>query len=142
MHPVVPAGTLSPWEPGITSMVIYCLLVLMIMGIFLFLCGRFADRKANPEKLRPYECGIIPTGLAHFRYPVPFFLVAVFFLIFDIEAIFIFSWAIAFGVLGWIGWLQMSFFIMVLLVSLFYIWSKGGLEWGPKASNKALEQQY
>jgi NADH-quinone oxidoreductase subunit A len=138
VQPVVPAGTLSPWEPGIVSIIVYGFLVLIMMAAFLFLCGRFAEKKENPEKSRPYECGVIPTGLARFRYPVPFYLVAVFFLIFDVEAIFIFSWAIAFGSLGWMGWLQMSFFIVVLLISLFYIWSKGGLEWGPKASKSMI----
>jgi NADH-quinone oxidoreductase subunit A len=88
--------------------------------------GLVAEKKSNPEKLRPYESGIIPTGSARLRYPVPFFLVAIFFLIFDVEAAYIFSWAI-----GWAGWLQISFFIFVLLLGLLYIWKKGGLEWGP-----------
>ena len=90
------------------------------------------EKKENPEKIRPYECGIIPTGAARLHQPVPFYLVAVFFLIFDVEAIFIFAWSVAFLKLGLAGWLQMSFFIVVLLISLFYIWKKRGLDWGPK----------
>jgi NADH-quinone oxidoreductase subunit A len=140
----VTAGVLSPWEPGLTSMIFYALVVLTVMVAFLFLCGRFTKKKENPEKLRPYECGIIPTGLARFRYPVPFYLVAVFFLIFDVEAVYIFSWAIAFESLGWAGWVQISFFITILLISLFYIWSKGGLEWGPTArrNSSTPEKQF
>jgi NADH-quinone oxidoreductase subunit A len=53
-----------------------------------------------------------------------------------VEAAYIFSWAIAFDRLGWSGWLQISFFIIVLLISLFYIWKKGGLEWGPTSQKK------
>jgi NADH-quinone oxidoreductase subunit A len=97
----------------------------------LFLSAWLGEKRPDPEKRRPYECGIIPTGTARLRYPVPFYLVAVFFLIFDVEGAFIFSWAIAFELLGWRGWLQITFFIVVLLLGLFYIWRKGGLEWGP-----------
>ena len=67
-------------------------LVLGLMGLLLFLAGWLGEKKETPEKLRPYECGVIPTGWARFRYPVPFYLVAVFFLIFDVEAAFIFAW--------------------------------------------------
>ncbi len=107
-------------------------LMVEVLVIWLLLVSRWlGERKLSIEKKRPYECGIIPTGTARLRYPVAFYLVATFFLIFDVEAAYIFSWAIAFDRLGWHGWLQISFFIAVLLISLFYIWGKGGLEWGP-----------
>ena len=80
---------------------------------------------------------MIPTGGAHFRYPVPFYLVAVFFLIFDVETALIFSWAVAIEDLSWLGWLQISFFIVILLVSLVYLWKKGGLDWRPQSIRKA-----
>ncbi|MBI4772985.1 MAG: NADH-quinone oxidoreductase subunit A [Deltaproteobacteria bacterium] len=98
-------------------------------GILLFFCSRLGEKKPSPEKARPYECGIIPTGSARFHYPIPFYLVAIFFLIFDVEAAFIFSWAVAFEQLGWIGYLRITFFIVVLLFSLFYVWKKGALDW-------------
>ena len=123
--------TLSPWEPGIFSLAIYGLLIFILIAAFLFLSSWVGEKKPNPEKLRPYECGIIPTGTARFRYPIAFYLIAAFFLIFDVEAAYIFSWAIAFDRLGWSGWVQISFFIILLLISLLYIWIKGGLEWGP-----------
>jgi NADH-quinone oxidoreductase subunit A len=127
-----PTGSsLSPWEPGILSLAVYTALVLGLIGVILFLASWLGQKKDTPEKLRPYECGIIPTGAARLHSPVPFYLVATFFLVFDVEAAFIFTWAIAFGPLGWAGWLQISFFIIVLLVSLFYLWKKGGLDWGP-----------
>jgi len=124
-------STLSPWEPGMLSLGVYTFLVLALMGVIVFLTGWLGQQEKTPEKLRPYECGILPTGQARLRYPVPFYLVATFFLIFDVEAAFIFTWAIAFRPLGWAGWLQISFFISVLLVSLFYLRKKGGLDWGP-----------
>ncbi len=133
MHPLDPA-TLSVWTPGLLSLALFTALVVGLLLILLVLTGWLGEKKIDPEKLRPYECGVIPTGGARFRFPVPFYLVAVFFLIFDVEAAFIFAWAVAMEPLGWLGWLQISFFIIVLLVSLFYLWAKGGLDWRPRAS--------
>jgi NADH-quinone oxidoreductase subunit A len=136
MQPVETTGILSPWEPGIFSLSVYGILVLAFIASQLFIAYWLGEKKKNPEKLRPYESGIIPTGTARLRYPVPFYLVAIFFLIFDVEAAFIFSWAIAYKALGWSGWLQISFFIIVLILGLVYIWNKGGLEWGPTAKKE------
>jgi NADH-quinone oxidoreductase subunit A len=133
MQPVETAGTLSPWDPGIFSLTIFGILVLIFIASQLFIAYWLGEKKKNTEKSRPYESGIIPTGTARLRYPVPFYLVAIFFLIFDVEAAYIFSWAIAYKELGWSGWLQISFFIIVLILGLVYIWNKGGLEWGPKS---------
>lgn len=123
----------SPWSPDIFSLAVYALLVLILIAILLFLSSWLGERKPGPEKSRPYECGIVPTGSSRLRFPVPFYLVAVFFLLFDVEGAFIFSWAIAFETLGWKGWLQIAFFITVLILGLAYIWRKGGLEWGRSA---------
>jgi NADH-quinone oxidoreductase subunit A len=132
MEPVLSMKSLSPWEPGVLALGLFTFMALALVICILFVSSWLGERKPNPEKLRPYECGIIPTGTARFHYPVAFYLIATFFLIFDVEAAFIYSWAIAFDRLGWLGWLQISFFMFILLVSLFYIWKKGGLEWGPK----------
>jgi NADH-quinone oxidoreductase subunit A len=131
MEPMPNISVLSPWEPGILALGVFSLMAALLVITLLFIAGWLGERKPNLEKLRPYECGIIPTGTARFRYPIAFYLIAAFFLIFDVEAAYIFSWAIAFDRLGWSGWLQISFFIAILLISLFYIWKKGGLEWGP-----------
>jgi NADH-quinone oxidoreductase subunit A len=137
MHPVATV-TLSPWVPGFLSFALYVAIVAGLLGVLLFLTGWLGERRPDPEKARPYECGVIPTGWARFRYPVPFYLVAVFFLIFDVEAAFIFSWAVAMEDLSWRGWLQISFFIIVLLLSLFVIWKKGGLDWSPTAAPRRV----
>ncbi|MGO8990244.1 MAG: NADH-quinone oxidoreductase subunit A [bacterium] len=133
MEPIPNINALSPWEPGILALGLFTLMSLILIIALLSLAKWLGEKKPNLEKLRAYECGIIPTGTARFPYPIAFYLIAAFFLIFDVEAAYIFSWAIAFEHLGWSGWLQISFFIVVLLISLFYIWKKGGLEWGPTA---------
>ena len=125
------SGALSPWEPGVFSLVIYVFLILLFIASQLIIAVWLGEKKKTEEKLRPYESGIIPSGDARLHYPVPFYLVAIFFLIFDVEGAFIFAWAIAHGKLGWAGWLQISFFIVLLLLGLFYVWRKGGLDWGP-----------
>lgn len=130
MQPI-PSPALSPWHPGVFSLVIFCLLVVGVIAVLLAVSSRLGTRRPNAEKLRPYESGIIPTGSARLRYPVPFYLVAIFFLIFDVEGAYIFSYAIAYDALGWAGWVQISFFIVMLILGLVYIWVKGGLQWGP-----------
>ncbi len=138
MEPIANPTSLSPWEPGILALGVFSFMALTFVVSILFLSSWLGEKKPNPEKLRPYECGILPTGTARFRYPIAFYLVAAFFLIFDVEAAFVFSWAIAFERLGWSGWLQISFFVIMLLVGLFYIWKKGGLEWGPKTRKRSV----
>ena len=130
------AQLLTPWEPGVFSLLVHVVLACALIGVLLFLTAWLGVKTGGPEKLRNYESGMVPVGRAYLLYPVPFYLVAAFFLIFDVEAVFIFSWAAAFRVLGWTGWVQISFFITVLFVSLVYVWKKGGLDWGPPAQKK------
>ncbi len=136
MQQITGTGLLSPWEPGIFSLSVYLVIVLALTLLLLFLSRWLGQRIPNPDKSRPYESGIIPTGPARLRYPVPFFMVAIFFLIFDVEGAYIFSWAVAAKELGWTGWFQISFFIFVLIAGLGYIWAKGGLGWGPNQNQK------
>ena len=131
MQSVHVTDLLSPWEPGVFSLVVFSLFVVGLTAAILFLCRWLGSQAPNDEKLRAYESGIIPTGPARLRFPVPFFMVAIFFLIFDVEGAYIFSWAVANRALGWSGWLQIEFFIGVLIVGLAYVWAKGGLAWGP-----------
>ncbi len=132
MQPIVDGGSLSPWQPGVFSLVVFGLMIVVLIALLLFVASWLGEKTSNSEKLRPYESGVIPTGSARLWYPVPFYLVAIFFLIFDVEGAYIFSWAIAWESLGWSGWIQIVFFIGVLILGLVYIWKKGGLEWGPK----------
>ena len=85
----------------------------------------------TPEKLAPYECGVPPVGDARERQSVKFYLVAMVFLLFDIEVAFLYPWAMALRDLGWTGFVQVVTFMAILTTGYIYIWRKGVLDWGP-----------
>jgi NADH-quinone oxidoreductase subunit A len=86
-------------------------------------------KKPNPAKLAPYECGMNPIGTARDRFSVKFYLVAMLFLLFDIEAIFLFPWAVVYRDLKLFGFVEMLLFILVILAGYIYAWKKGALDW-------------
>jgi len=88
-----------------------------------------SPRRPNAEKLSLYECGAPILGSAHQRLPVKFYVVAVLFLLFDIETIFLFPWSVLFRRLGLFGLVEMGIFLGVLVLGLVYVWRKGALEW-------------
>lgn len=132
MEPIKLSETFSPWLPGSFSLALFALAIFTLMGILLVMTSWLGEKRSGTAKQLPYESGIIPSGTARLRYPVPFFMVAIFFLIFDVEGAFIFSWSVACRSLGWMGWCQMALFVFVLLLGLIYIWAKGGLDWSSK----------
>ena len=86
-------------------------------------------RVRNKVKDMPYESGIVPTGDARQRFSVKFYLVAMLFILFDIEAIFLYPWAVVFRDLGMAGFVEMLIFVVLILSGFFYIWKKGALDW-------------
>src|SRR5829696_5015550 len=87
-------------------------------------------KKPSPEKLAPYECGMPPVGDARERHPVKFYLVAMIFLLFDIEVAFLYPFAMALRELGWPGFIQIVLFFLILTTGYIYVWRKGVLDWG------------
>jgi NADH-quinone oxidoreductase subunit A len=85
--------------------------------------------KPNPTKLQPYECGMTPTGGARVRFSIKFYLVAMLFILFDIEAIFLYPWAVVHRWLGWFGLIEMLIFVAILAVGYVYIWKRGAFQW-------------
>jgi NADH-quinone oxidoreductase subunit A len=86
-------------------------------------------KKSFPEKMEPFECGERQLVSPRLRFSVKFYLVALFFVIFDIEAVFLYPWAVLFKDLGMFGFVEMMIFIAVLAVGLIYVWKRGALEW-------------
>lgn len=125
-----PGLTLSPGSVGAASLALYWALVLGLVGVLLLLAAVLGARRPGVEKERPYESGVVPTGPARLRRPVPFYLVAMFFLVFDVETAFLLLWGVAYDRLGWPGLLHATVFVGVLLLGLVYVWRKGGLDWG------------
>lgn len=89
----------------------------------------FGPRKPTPTKLSPYESGMTPFGQAMRRMPIRFYLIATLFILFDIEVIFLYPWAIVFRQLAWFGLIEMVIFLLILIVGYVYVWKKGALEW-------------
>ena len=102
---------------------------LVLVGALLTLSTILGPRKQNKQKLIPYECGIVPKEEAKGRYPVRFATVAMLFIIFDIEVVFMYPWAVSLGQLKLFGLIEMLVFIVILGIAYVYIWGRGGLEW-------------
>ena len=107
--------------------------VVGMLAISFFLGERHREKATN----EPYESGIKSTGSAHLRFSIKFYLVALFFVIFDVESMFIFAWAIAFRELGWPGYIAIVVFIAVLVAALVYLWRLGALDWGTVNHNRS-----
>lgn len=115
------------WPLGVYFILAVAVVVAMIGGSHV-LGQRHQERATG----MPYESGILSTGGARLHLSVKYYLVAVFFVIFDLEAAFIFAWAVAARSLGWNGYIVAAVFIGVQLVALAYLWRDGALNWGPK----------
>ena len=108
-------------------------LVILATGfavVSILVASRLSPRRWSTAKLQPYESGIVPEeGVERERFQVKFYLVAMLFIIFDIETVFLYPWAVAYSELGLFGLAEMGVFIAILLAAYVYVWRKGGLEW-------------
>jgi NADH-quinone oxidoreductase subunit A len=99
-------------------------------ALFTIVASAFlGKRKITPQKMIPYECGMDPVGQARKPFSVKFYIIAMLFIIFDIEAVFIYPWAVIFRDLKVFGLVEMAVFMAILLVGFIYVWKKGALEW-------------
>ena len=115
---------------------IYTIITIALMGVLLLAAWWLGAKRSSLDKELPYESGIVPSGTARLAWPVPFYLVAIFFIVFDVEAAFVFTWAVAWDVLGVFGVIQITVFIVILAAGLVWLWLRGGLDWGPSISTK------
>ena len=102
---------------------------LVVTGVLFLLATFMGPSNPTPEKLMPYESGSDSTGAKHVRLSVKFYLTAILFVVFDIEAVFLYPWAAQFRALGFTGLIEMILFLTVLGATLVYAWKKGALEW-------------
>lgn len=111
---------------------LYIILVLLVVAGMLVSSALLGQRHHEPATGDPFECGIVGTGPEHIRLSIRFYLVAMFFVVFDLESIFIFAWAVAARPLGWAGYSEMVIFVVVLLLTLLYLVRSGALSWAER----------
>jgi NADH-quinone oxidoreductase subunit A len=116
---------------SVLSLAVYTAAAVLLIAFLLLAAYWLGKKRLSPTKTLPYESGVFPSGTARLAYPVPFYLVAIFFIVFDVEAVFIFTWGVAWDTLGLSGLIHITVFITILLLGLVWVWLKGGLEWGP-----------
>ena len=100
-----------------------------VVATFLGLGWALSPRNRTAVKLTTFECGNEPSGSAGGRFSVKFYLTAIIFIIFDVEVVFMYPWAVLFRKLGWFGFVEMAVFIGILVIGLLYVWRRGALEW-------------
>jgi NADH-quinone oxidoreductase subunit A len=109
--------------------VLQALIAMVVAGGMLGASYLLGKKVPSRAKGTPYECGIQPTGSARERFSVKFYLVAMLFILFDIEAIFLYPWAVVYRELKWVAFIEMLVFIVLILSGFFYIWKKGAIDW-------------
>jgi len=108
---------------------IYLGIVALMAAGMIALSAWIGVHRPSREKLSPYECGIQPVGDARERFSVSFYLVGMLFILFDVEAVFLYPWAVVYKSLKWAGFLEMFLYIAILLAGYVYLWKKGALDW-------------
>lgn len=111
------------------ALAIYFLVVVLLVAGILTLSYFLGQRHRELRTQEPYESGMPPTGTARLQFRASYYLIAMFFVVFDLEAAFIYCWAVAVRPLGWPGFIELSIFIAVLLAGLLYLWREGALDW-------------
>ena len=100
-----------------------------VAGALLFIPSLLAPRRLTPVKAEAFECGKDPLGIAEGQFAIRFSTLAIFFILIDVELVFVWVWAVLFRQLGWAGLVEMTVFLGILMLGFLYIWGKGGLEW-------------
>ncbi len=120
----IQGGQTLLWPLAVYFGAVLALAAFMITSSYLL-----GERRPVNRVPRPYESGITPTGSAWIHFDVKYYLIAMFFVIFDVETVFIYAWAVAVKDAGWRGFAEMAVFIGILLAGLFYLWKMGALDW-------------
>ncbi len=119
---------------------IYAAAVLAIVGVMLGLSFVLGQSAAGKYTGTPFESGIVSVGSAQFRSSVHFYLPAILFIIFDLEVVFLFAWAVGVRETGWVGFVEITVFIGILLAALFYLWRVGALDWRTDIQRRGLHE--
>jgi NADH-quinone oxidoreductase subunit A len=136
----MPTTYAETWFPVLIQIVI----AIAVAGAMIGLSALLGRRVRDPVKMMPYESGMLPVGNARERFSVKFYLVAMVFILFDIEAIFLYPWAVVYRELKLFAFFEMLLFVVLVLCGFFYIWKKGVLDWStdePRRQQQEVEKQ-
>lgn len=110
--------------------ILYILIIALGFGVITVVLSTYlGPRRRSKEKLASYECGLPSEGFQYMQTPIKFYVIALLFLIFDLECVFLYPWAVHFDALGIFGFVEMLLFIFILLLCYVYVWKRGALEW-------------
>ena len=115
---------------GFTGLAGYLVLVVVVVGLIVVATHLLGERHSESGTGVPYESGVLPAGTGPLRFPSDFYLIAMFFVIFDVAAVFLFAWAVSVRELGWAGLAAVLVFSLETAVALAYIWKSGAFDWG------------
>ena len=124
---------------GLGPFLLYASIVLTVVVVMLGLSFFLGQRINRKYKNTPFESGIISVGSAQFRISVHFYLTAILFIIFDLEVVFLFAWAVSIREAGWLGFIEISVFIFILVIALVYLWRIGALDWRTSVQSRELQ---
>ena len=111
------------------TILVAAILGIIMVAVPLFVQSLVAPSKKTKEKLETYECGEVSEGSAWLQFNIRFYVIALIFLIFDVEVVFLFPWAVVFNELGLLAFIEMGIFLLILIVGLAYVWRRGDLDW-------------
>jgi NADH-quinone oxidoreductase subunit A len=130
---------MQPISSALWPLAVYFAAVVILVTVMIALSYALGERHREKQTAEPYESGIVATGTARVRFDIKFYLIAMFFVIFDLEAVFIYAWAVSIRETGWTGYAEMLVFIGVLAAALVYLWRLGALEWGAFVKKHSTE---
>ncbi|HTX71267.1 MAG TPA: NADH-quinone oxidoreductase subunit A [Rectinemataceae bacterium] len=124
----------------LSSLGVYLIVVIVMVTLIMVLTHLLGERHRQRGTDIPYESGMLPTGSARLRFPADFYLVAMFFVVFDVAAVFLFAWAVAARELGWAGYTAILVFMVETVAGLAYLWKSGAFDWGARRRREHLER--
>lgn len=129
------------FSPDYWALAVFIFGVVAICAFMLLVPVWLGGRDWGRAKNEPFESGVVSQGTARLRFSAKFYLVAMFFVIFDVEALFLYAWAVSAREVGWAGLVEVTVFILILLVGLLYLWRLGALNWSPEARHRRVKHK-